>query len=287
MKKIISGIIALIVPLLLFAQTAKEAQDLSQVQKKLSSLEKDNVILKRQVATFQKTLTKMNEAEVKEQSDLAKHDSVARASQDTVRSYSGRLLKSEADNVEIEHALSLRSIAFIVVLIILVLLIVIRLITHRAQHHKDLNEILEKMKAQRDEREKRIADLRLILEKSEQDFSAMKKETAERLTALNENIAHIDRNLQSLLSERSDNLEHQIKDGLGRIRKDTEDVNREFMKKLEDLQALASSKISELGQKVADSGKKLDDQITAAHKKTDELKTVMAREIQAIRSKFE
>ena len=64
-------------------------------------------------------------------------------------------------------------------------------------------------------------------------------------------------------------------------------MNREFMKKLEDLQALASSKISELGQKVADSGKKLDDQITAAHKKTDELKTVMAREIQAIRSKFE
>jgi hypothetical protein len=50
---------------------------------------------------------------------------------------------------------------------------------------------------------------------------------------------------------------------------------------------MIGNRLNELGQKVVDSGKKLDDQISAAHKKADELKTTLAKEIEAIRSKFE
>jgi len=53
------------------------------------------------------------------------------------------------------------------------------------------------------------------------------------------------------------------------------------------MQALANLRINEIAQKLTDSGRKLDEQITSAHKKTEELKTVLAREIEAIRSKFE
>ena len=90
-------------------------------------------------------------------------------------------------------------------------------------------------------------ELRADLAQSKNEISTLKKETGERLAAMNDNIAHADKNLQTMLV----------------------------------------AKIAELGQKVADSGKKLDDQILAAHKKTDELKTALAREIEAIRSKFE
>ncbi|MCX6285601.1 MAG: hypothetical protein NTY96_00620 [Bacteroidetes bacterium] len=287
MKTILSGIIALIIPLFLFAQTAKEAQDLTQVHQKINKIENDNARLKNQVNGVQKSLAKMNEAEITEHLDLAKRDSLTKANQDTVRSYSGRLLKMEEDIAEIEHALMLRSIGFIVIILILGLLLTIRWFTHRGTHRKNLDEVFEKMKAQREEREKRITELRAILEQSESEMSALKQETGDRLVAFSDNLAHVDRNLQTLLNERSNTLEQQIKDGLARLKKDHEEGSREFVKKLEDVQALAASKINELGQKVVDSGKKLDDQITAAHKKTDELKTVLAKEIEAIRSKFE
>ena len=287
MKTILSGIIALIIPLFLFAQTAKESQDLNLVQKKINKLENENGRLKTQLNGVQKSIAKMNEAEAREHLDLAKHDSVAKAAQDTVKSYSARLLKMDGDIAETEHALMLRGLGFLAVLILLIILIAVRWWTHRGTHRKNLEEVFEKMKAQREEREKRVAELKALIEQSENELAVMKKETGERLAALSENIAHVDRNLQNLLSERSANLEHQIKDGLVRIKKDHEDGSKELLKKLEDVQALAASKINELGQKVVDSGKKLDDQISAAHKKADELKTVLAKEIAAIRSKFE
>jgi len=287
MKKIFAGIIALVIPLFLFAQTAKEAQDLNQVRQKVSKLENENTRLKSQVSGVLKTIAKMNEAEMKEHLDLAKHDSLSRAGQDTVRSYSGRLLTMESNISEIEHALKLRTEGFILLLIIIFILIAIRWWLHRGMHHRHMDEVMAKMTAQREEREKRIAELRAILEKYDSEITGLKKETGDRLSSMTDNIAHVDRSIQALLNERSAGLEQQIKNGLERLRKDHEEGGKEFLKKLEDVQSLVSSKVNELGQKVVDSGKKLDDQITAAHKKTDELKTVLAREIEAIRSKFE
>ena len=287
MRKIFAGIIALLIPLFLFAQTAKEAQDLNQVRQKVSKLENENARLKGQVSAVQKTISKMNEAEMKEHLDLAKHDSIARANQDTVRSYSGRLLTMESNIAEIEHALKLRTQGFILLLIIILILIAIRWWLHRGMHRKHMDEVMAKMSAQREEREKRIAELRAILEKYDSEITGLKKETGDRLSSMSDNIAHVDRSIQSLLNERSAGLEQQIKNGLERLKKDHEEGGKEFLKKLEDVQSLVSSKVNELGQKVVDSGKKFDDQITAAHKKTDELKTVLAREIESIRSKFE
>jgi len=287
MKTLFSGIIALIIPVFLFAQTAKEAQDLNQVRQKIIKIENENSRLKNQMNSFQKSLVKMNEAEAKEQLELKIHDSVSKASQDTVRSYSGRMVAMEKNIAEIEHALMLRSIGFGIVILVLLILIAILWWTHRGIHRKNLDEVFEKMQAQREEREKRIAELRAVLEQSEHEMSALRQETGDRLVAMSDNLAHVDRNLQTLLSERSGTLEQQIRDGMGRLRKDHEEGSREFHKKLEDVQSLLASKVNELGQKVIDSGKKLDDQITAAHKKTDELKTVLAKEIETIRSKFE
>jgi len=288
MKKIFSGIIALIIPLFLFAQTAKEAQDIDQLRQKINKVEKENGRLKQQLSLVQKSVVKINEAEAKEHLDLAKHDSIAKAAQDTVISYSGRLLKIETDLAWISHSLKLRSIGLIVFVILLILVIAVRWWTHHRSHHKDQEELLEKMKAQRDEREQRIAELRTVLEKSEKEllekmkaqreerekrvaelrsviensqneFSAMKKETGDRLAAINDNIAHLDKNLHTLLSERSNDLENKIKDGLSRIKKENEEGNKEFLKKLENVQSLITSvttKINDLGQKVIDLGKK-------------------------------
>ena len=291
MKTMLSGIMALIIPVFVVAQTSKDAPDLSQIQKKINKIENENTKLKNQLNSVQKTLNQMTQAEIKEHSDLAKHESLARANQDTVRMYSGRIQKLEEGNAEIEHALMLRTIGFLVVFILLIILLVFVGLTHMGKQRKSLEELLEKMKAQREEREKRINDLKTILEQamkaqreerekridelktileqamkaqreereqrvaelradlaqSKNEISALKKETGERLAAMNDNIAHADKNLQTILA----------------------------------------AKVAELGQKVADSGKKLDDQIIAAHKKTDELKTALAREIEAIRSKFE
>ncbi|MCX6241926.1 MAG: hypothetical protein NTX43_08995 [Bacteroidetes bacterium] len=247
MKTMLSGIMALIIPVFVVAQTSKDAPDLSQIQKKINKIENENTKLKNQLNSVQKTLNQMTQAEIKEHSDLAKHESLARANQDTVRMYSGRIQKLEEGNAEIEHALMLRTIGFLVVFILLIILLVFVGLTHMGKQRKSLEELLEKMKAQREEREQRVAELRADLAQSKNEISTLKKETGERLAAMNDNIAHADKNLQTMLV----------------------------------------AKIAELGQKVADSGKKLDDQILAAHKKTDELKTALAREIEAIRSKFE
>jgi len=287
MKTILSGIIALIIPLCMFAQTSKDAQDLNLVRQKITKIENENARLKSQLNNVQKSFVKMNEAELKEHLDMAKHDSLTKANQDTVKTYSARLLKMEEGIEEIEHALMLRSLAFGLIILLLIILIAIRWFTHRGTHSKNMDEVLEKMKAQREERERRIAELKAVLDKSESEMSALRQETDDRLVAFSDNLAHVDRNLQTLLNERSNTLEQQIRDGLARIKKDSEEGNREFLKKLEDVQTLAASKIHELGQKVVDSGKKIDDQIASAHKKTDELKTVLAKEIEAIRSKFE
>jgi len=288
MKKIYAGIIALIIPLSLFAQTAKEAQDLEQVRQKVTRIEKDNLRLKQQVSGVQKSVAKMNEAEAVEHLDLATHDSIAKAARDTVISYSGRLLTIEQNITELRLSLNLQCIGLIVFVILLVIVIALRWWMHHKTHHKDQEELLDKMRAQREEREQRISELRAMIEKSEtgllekmkaqreerekriteirnsieqsqNELSGMKKETGDRLTAVNDNIAHVDKNLQTLLAEKSNNLEQQIKEGLARVKKENEEGSKEFLKKVENVQSLinsVSSKISEMGQKVADLGKK-------------------------------
>ncbi len=287
MKTILSGIIALLFPIFLLAQTAKEAQDLSQVQKKVTALEKSNAMLRQQIGSMQKTLNQINEAEAAEHLNLVKQESMFRAGQDSILKNSGRLYKIDEDIAEIEHSLFLRCIGMILLTLVLIVLAVIRFQTHRKSHLKILEEIYTKMNAQRDEREQRIAELRALLEQTATGALALKKETGDRLSLMNDNISQVDMNLQNLLSERSNNLEHQIKDGLTFLRKDYHAGSIEFVKKLEEMQALANLRINEIAQKLTDSGRKLDEQITSAHKKTEELKTVLAREIEAIRSKFE
>ena len=286
MKTIFSGIIALIFPVLIFAQTAKEAQDLTQIRQKMNSIEKENQQLKRQFSGVQKTLSRMNEAEAAEQLAFKKYDSIVKAGQDTVRSYSERINQADTNITEIEHALKLRTIGMIIVLIVLALLILLRWWTHRGIHNRQQNELLDKMKAQRDEREQRVNELKTLIATTENEFALLKKETEEKLVTLSSNITQVDRNLQNLVNDKSNNLETQIKEGFARFRKEYEECTKNLTKRIEEVHSMIGSRINELGQKVIDSGKKLDDQISAAHKKADDLKTVLAKEIEAIRSKF-
>lgn len=287
MKTILSGIIALLFPIFLFAQTAKEAQDLSQVQKKVTSLEKSNAMLRQQLNVVQKTVVQINEAETLEHLHMMKQDSLFRAGQDSIRKSSGKFNKIEEDIAEIEHALLLRCIGLFLLTFVLVILGIILWVSHRKTHRKDLEEIYAKMNAQREEREQRISELRAIVEQSAKDLQALKNETGERLSLMHENIAQVDKNLQNLLGERSDSLEHKIKDGLVGLRKEYQAGSLEFVKKLEEIQAFANQRISEVAQNLADSDRKLEEQITSAHKKTEELKSALAHEIEDIRSKFE
>jgi len=288
MKKILLGIMALIIPLSLFAQTAKEAQDIDQIRQKINKVEKENTRLKQQLSGIQKSIAKMNEEKAKEQLDFLKQDSVAKAARDTVNSYSGRLLKMEKEISEIIYDAQLRDIGFLVFVILMILVIVFRWWNHRKTHRKDQDELLEKMKAQREEREKRIAELKTDLEKSENELlekmkaqreerekriaelrvmveqsgnelSVMRKETGDRLAAMSDNITHVDKTLQTLLTERLNNLEQKIKDGFLGLNKEHEEKNKEFLKKHENVQTLISSltsKLNDLGQKIVDLGKK-------------------------------
>jgi predicted PurR-regulated permease PerM len=287
MKTILSGIIALIFPVLIFAQNAKEAQDLTQVRQKINSVEKENQQLKRQLSGVQKTLSKINEAEIAEQAKFKKYDSIVKSGQDTVKSYSARILQNNTNIAEIEHALKLRTIGMIIILIVIALVILLLWWTHRAVHTRQQNELLDKMKAQRDEREQRISELKVLIATTENEFALFKKETGDKLATLGQNITQVDKGLQILVNDKSYSLETQIKEGFARHRKEYEEGAKNLTKRIEEVHSLIGTRINELGQKVVDSGKKLDDQISAAHKKADELKTVLAREIEAIRSKFE
>jgi flagellar basal body-associated protein FliL len=260
MKTIFSGIIALIIPLFLFAQIAKEAQDIEQVNKKMNKVEKENARLKQQLNGVQRSLVKMSEAENKDHLDFLKHDSIAKAAQDTARSYSGKLQKINEDMSGIEHSLNLRSIGILILMILLILAVALLLWTHHRKHNKDYDELLEKMKAQRYEREQPVAERRAILERSENELTNIKKETGDRYAAVSDNIAHVDNNLQVLLNERTHDLELQTKDELSKVRKENEEGAKDFLKKLENVQALmnsVTSRINEMGQKMTDLGKKV------------------------------
>ena len=287
MKTILSGIIALIFPVLIFAQTAKEAQDLTQIHQKMNSIEKENQQLKRQLSGVQKTLSKMNEAEVAEQATFKKSDSIVKSGQDTVKSYSARILQVNANIAEIENALKLRTIGMIIVLLVLVLGIMLLWLTHRGIHSKQQNELLDKMKAQREEREQRVSELKGMIAATENEMALLKKEVEEKHAALSYNISQVNKNLQTLVDEKSGSLEAQIKEGFARHKKEYEEGAKNLSKRIDEVHSMIGNRLNELGQKVVDSGKKLDDQISAAHKKADELKTALAKEIEAIRSKFE
>lgn len=287
MKTILSGIIALLFPVLIFAQNAKEAQDLTQVRQKMNSIEKENQQLKKQLSGVQKTLVKMNETEAAEQATFKKYDSLVKSGQDTVRSYSAKILQVNANTAEIENALRLRTIGMIIVLIVLIVVVLVLWLTHRGLHNRQQSDLIDRMKAQRDEREQRIHDMKVLIASVENELALLKKEMEEKHAAMNQNISQVDRNLQILIGDKSSTLENQLKEGFMGFRREYEEASKAMTKKIEEVHSGVGNRISELGQKFADSGKKLDDQILAAHKKADELKTVLAREIEAIRSKFE
>lgn len=287
MKAFVSALIALLFPVLLLAQPGREAQDASQFQKKLALIEKENSQLRKQLSAVQKSLAAMDQAETAERKEMMKRDSAVKACMDTVGTYNARIQKMESGREEIEHALWLRTMGFIILLIVIILLMAYRLWAHGARHRKDEEEFTGRLKAQREEREQRIGELRQLTGQLGEDLGALRRETGSRLESLSESISMIDRNMQVLIAERSNDLEQQIRQGIAGVKKDLESGQRDFLTKLGEVEALFGSRVSELGQKVVDSGKKLDEQITAAHRKAEDLKTVLAREIEAIRSKFE
>jgi FtsZ-interacting cell division protein ZipA len=253
----------------------------------MNSIEKENQQLKKQLSGVQKTLVKMNETEAAEQATFKKYDSLVKSGQDTVRSYSARILQLNANTAEIENALRLRTIGMVIGLIVLVIVFLVLWWTHRGLHGRQQSDLLDRMKAQRDEREQRIHDMKGLIASVENEVALLKKEMEEKHAALNQNISQVDRNLQILIGDKSETLENQLKEGFLGFRREYEEASTTMTKKIEEVHSMVGNRISELGQKLVDSGKKLDDQITAAHKKADELKTTLAKEIEAIRSKFE
>ncbi|MDD4554237.1 MAG: hypothetical protein PHP04_08560, partial [Bacteroidales bacterium] len=88
MKKLFAGIIALLIPVTLLAQTAKEAQDLTQVMNKIKKVEKENQYLKKQTGSLQATVTSLTEQLATLNKKIAGSDSIVKSGQDTVSTYS-------------------------------------------------------------------------------------------------------------------------------------------------------------------------------------------------------
>lgn len=283
MKKIVTGILALIIPVFLFSQSGKEVQDLNVIQKKLATLEKDNFYLKKQLQGVQKAIASWNMAEAGEQLEMKKLDSVMRAAQDTVTSYSAKLLKLQEDLDEVGSTLKMRRIVFGLVILVILIMIAVRWFLHGKAHKAEVADLEEKMQAQKAERDQKIAEVYDKMQAQKEERDAKFAQLGALLKA-QESLGEMKfTELHGKLHAQKEEREQRISEILARIHTTNDEQDR----KLAELRSLLEQQGKEMIQKVADAGKRLDEQIISAHRKTDELKSALTREIQDIRSKFE
>jgi len=288
MRKVVTGILALIIPVFLFAQTAKEAQDLTQIQQKINRLERENQQLKKQGAAVQKSLARMGEAMAKEEITFQKYDSLIKGCEDTVKTYSARIGNAEQLTIGVKHAMRVRTIIVIILLLIIFLAILIRWLTHVRQHAKEKEEWLEKLKNQREEREKRIGEVTGMILKHEEEHTGFRQSIEERVSHLKNDLTVLDGSLRQLIGEKSVHLENQLREKFEKGVKDQERGIQEVAQKVNEMDTKGSGMVRKLDEELRkhdEIHKKLMDQLVALQKSSDEIRVSLTREIQQLKNK--
>lgn len=250
MKKTIAGIIALLIPVFLFAQTAKEAQDLTQVMNKIKKVEKENLYLKKQTGSLQATTVSLTEQLTALKKKIAANDSVVKSGQDTVSSYSARISATENKVAQISDALMTRTWFFVIILVLIIGFIIFFWVAVRNRQSLDKAELMEKLRAQRDERERRISEVMVLIESTKAEQTDFHNTTRDRLTTLSGQLVTVEEQIRNELKDQVVKSDKQQKETFDRLKESQSTMKDEWVMKLSSLQKQINDAVSGLKQEL-------------------------------------
>lgn len=250
MKKLFAGIIALLIPVTLLAQTAKEAQDLTQVMNRIKKVEKENQYLKKQTGSLQATVTSLTEQLATLNKKIAGSDSIVKSGQDTVSTYSARIAKTENEVARVSGAILIRTWIFLVILVLITGVIIYFQVAVRNRQSGDKAELMEKLKAQRDERERRISEVLGLLESAKAEQNEFQHTTRERITNLSGQIVTAEEQIRGELNNLILKREKENKESFTQIKESQDKLKEEFLLKLTALQKQLNDSFAGLQQEL-------------------------------------
>lgn len=250
MKKIFAGIIALLIPVTLLAQTAKEAQDLTQVMNKIKKVEKENQYLKKQTGSLHATVVSLTEQLATLNKKIAASDSLVKSGQDTVSTYSARITKTENEVAQVSGAIMTRTLIFLVILVLIIGFIIYSLVIIRNRQSGDKAELMEKLKAQRDEREHRISEVMGLLETARAEQSEFQHTTRDRISNLSGQLVTAEEQIRSELTNLILVREKENKESLTGVKESQDKLKDELLLKLNALQGQLNDSVAGLQQEL-------------------------------------
>jgi septal ring factor EnvC (AmiA/AmiB activator) len=278
MKNLAAGIIFIMVPLFISAQT-RDAQDPSVTAQKINRLEKENLQLKKQTADLQRSVQKITEAMAKEQATFKTFDSVVQANRDTVTYYSSKITAVQRNQWGTAYDLYIRSIVFIAFLAGAIILMIILQWTHRRQHAREFEEFLSKLKLQREEREKRIDEVIALINRNQESLMAFKTDTEGNFVKERAEMFRQEEKLKQLVSEKSGQTEIILSQKITHMAEE----HYQSAKQTEE-------RIAGLEEKIADSGRLREElinnytqQFNTLRKDTAELINILTKELKEIK----
>jgi hypothetical protein len=278
MKNLAAGIIFIMVPLFISAQT-RDAQDPALTAQKVSKLEKENLQLKKQTTDLQRSVQKITEAMAKEQATFQTFDSVVQANRDTVTYYSSKITAVQRNLWGTAYDLYIRSIVFIAFLAGAIILMILLQWTHRRQHAREFEEFLSKLKLQREEREKRIEEVIALINRNYESLLVFKTDTEGNFVKERAEMFRQEEKLKQLVSEKNGQTEITLSEKLAHIA----DENYRSVKQAEE-------HISRLEEKITDTGRLREElinnytqQFNTLRKDTAELINILTKELKEIK----
>jgi hypothetical protein len=278
MKKLSTGIIFFMIPLFIFAQT-KDVQDPAQVTQKVNRLEKETQQLKKQSADMQRSIIKISDAMAKEQSTFRTFDSVVQANRDTVSFYGSKIKEVQVGQLQTAYDVYIRSLIFLVFFAAVLILLIFLQWTHRKQHMREVEELLGKLKSQRDEREKRIEEVITLIKRNQEAFVAFQSETEGNFVKERSEMFRQEEKLKQLVTEKTDQSEKYFFERIALIVEE----NTKLMNQ-------TGEKFAGIDQKLAESSKFREElidnytnQFNTLRKDTAELINLLTREVKEIK----
>jgi hypothetical protein len=278
MKNLAAGIIFIMVPLFISAQT-RDAQDPSLTAQKVSKLEKENLQLKKQAAELQRSVQKITDAMIKEQATFQTFDSVVQANRDTVTYYSSKITAVQRNQWGTAYELYIRSIVFIAFLAGAIILMIILQWTHRRQHAREFEEFLSKLKIQREEREKRIEEVIALIKRNQESLLELKSDTEGNFVRERAEMFRQEEKLKQLISEKTGQTEITVSEKINHIA----DEHYRLVKQADERITGLEEKITETGRLREELINNYTRQFDTLRKDTAELINILTKELKEIK----
>jgi chromosome segregation ATPase len=239
---------AILIPFWLVAQTAAGAQDLEKVSNRLKKVEKDYYQLKKQVQSHQRSVAALDSATAAQGMTLRVSDSALKAATDTVGTFHTRIAAAEEDLSVIYGKLWFRLVGGIVILVAVILLLIYLFILPGKKAAKVREELLEKLKAQRDEREQRIGELTGTIGSLRQDMSGSLSLQEMKIENLASQLASAEERMKAALDEHTRQYDEKIRESAVSVREENLRSLREVTTMITELR----NTVDQLGKQVRD-----------------------------------